>query len=409
MKSEDITWAPLVPLIGGFPLGAERALGKLPEAILSFTDFAGNDAQYVNYMQETRGLDVPYIQLDNEDHREMLNAVGDIDIIVGTPPCAALSQLNTGKSDKVKGASCEKNRYMTWIFEAGIKRFNAKVIIIENAPTLYTNKGKPFADKLEAMAREHDYSFTLYKTSTSLHGVPQNRERTFAIMWQAKHAPMLEWYKRESKNFGDYLKEVPKDAVNNDIVIFPKLLDDPWYNFIKHYTQKDPRDVLKENSKHCITCFNYILQQNLVETALDWFKKSKNEKGIKLAEHAIMKFSKGLGIWDGSVHVFGDKMNACIGRNMNDTIHPFKERSMTVREAFHMMAFPHDFELIGGRKNINLIAQNVPVCTAKDIVLQAKKFCLGELAFTNENITRQNNIAQRLDQGTFGATLTEFL
>ena len=43
----DITWAPLIPLIGGLPLGAEKATGKPPEAIYSYEGFEANDGQYV--------------------------------------------------------------------------------------------------------------------------------------------------------------------------------------------------------------------------------------------------------------------------------------------------------------------------------------------------------------------------
>ena len=45
----DLTWAPHIPLIGGFPLGAEMALGKPPVEVYSLPGFGGNDLHYVNY------------------------------------------------------------------------------------------------------------------------------------------------------------------------------------------------------------------------------------------------------------------------------------------------------------------------------------------------------------------------
>ena len=36
MNKKEITWAPLIPLIGGQMLGAERAFGKPPTAIYSY-------------------------------------------------------------------------------------------------------------------------------------------------------------------------------------------------------------------------------------------------------------------------------------------------------------------------------------------------------------------------------------
>src|SRR5690554_3168347 len=122
MKREDITWAPIIPLIGGFPLGAELSIGKAPEFIGSYTGFWKNDEHYVNYQNNTLGRNIDYIDLtENKEFSSKLN------IIVGTPPCAALSQLNAGKSDKVRGSGCAKNEWMYKIVEDGVNRFNADV------------------------------------------------------------------------------------------------------------------------------------------------------------------------------------------------------------------------------------------------------------------------------------------
>lgn len=76
----DITWAPLIPLIGGSPLGAEKAFNKPPEAIYSYDGFQANDSHYVNYMNNVKGRGLEYILLDNSSEK------GKIDVISGTPP-----------------------------------------------------------------------------------------------------------------------------------------------------------------------------------------------------------------------------------------------------------------------------------------------------------------------------------
>ena len=54
----NLTWAPLVPLIGGQMLGAEKAFGKPPVAIYSYDGFEANDSHYINYQNNVkkRGL-----------------------------------------------------------------------------------------------------------------------------------------------------------------------------------------------------------------------------------------------------------------------------------------------------------------------------------------------------------------
>lgn len=80
MKTDDITWASIIPLIGGFPLGAEKAFGKPPEAIYSYDGFQKNDSHYVNYVNNVKEYNLEYVLLDDSKPKR------NIDVINGTPP-----------------------------------------------------------------------------------------------------------------------------------------------------------------------------------------------------------------------------------------------------------------------------------------------------------------------------------
>jgi site-specific DNA-cytosine methylase len=315
---------------------------------------------------------------------------------------AALSQLNTGKTPESKGAGCQKNEWMYRVFEDAIDLFDCDVVMIENAPALFTNKGRDVAHKLFELCAQRGYSLSLYKTTTSLHGIPQNRDRTFAFGWKSSTSPVLNWYDRDRVSFQEYLRQIGDDELHQNNVINPKVINEPYYNFIKVRTNRDPRELLiAEDIK---TTFNYVMNHNLLDEAIKWFYDTNNELGIKLSEHAKKKFADGKGIWDGSVHVFGDCMNAVIGRNMVDTIHPEFDRSLTVREALHLMGFPKDFELLGTTNKIGHIAQNVPTCTARDMTYEAIKFLKGGLQLSESNYVRQNNHSQKTEYDPLGTT-----
>lgn len=390
MEKKDITWGTIIPLIGGFSLGAEEAIGKPPEFVGSYTGFWSNDQHYMNYQNKTLGRNVPYINFtEDTEFKQKVN------IIVGVPPCAALSSLNSGRSATVKGAGCAKNEWMYMVIKDGIARCDADVIIIENAPALYTKKGSPVADQIRSIAQHNNRSVTLYRTSTHLHGIPQKRPRTFAVVWKNNVAPFVNYYCRDIVTWKEYLSDIKPDDLQQDMIINPKLVNEPYYNFIKNKTQLDPRDVLKRDN--FTTCFNWVSDKGYLDEALEWFEKTDNELGAKFASHAKRKLADGMGIWDGSTHVFGDTINSVIGRNMFDSIHPTEERSLTVREAFTLMGFPKNFELLGGRKNINHIAQNVTTCSGRDIVLEAIKFLCGELELSHSDFVKQDNVKQRID------------
>lgn len=308
---------------------------------------------------------------------------------------AALSQLNTGKSAEVKGSGCAKNDWMKLALTDAIDKFGVKVCIIENAPALSTNKGVGVANDLHKICKDRGYSLTLYKTSTHLHGIPQRRDRTFAIAWNSPVAPIMDWYNDERESFSEYLKHVKSDALHQDIIVNPKLMNEPYYMFAQY--KLGMKDVRAEIAKTTKTAFDWVNDNGYLTEANQWFKDTNNEQGIKLSEHAMKKFAQGLGIWNGSVHVFQDVCNAIIGRNLADSIHPTEDRSLTVREAMHMMGLPHNYELVGGRKNINHIAQNVTTCSSRAMTEQAIKFINGQLPLSTTDFLKQDNWNRKLE------------
>jgi site-specific DNA-cytosine methylase len=392
MQRSELTWAPHIPLIGGFPLGAEKALGKPPVKIISLPGFEKNDSHYVHYQNEILKRNLKYEQIDPDD----LTFKEKINIIVSTPPCAGLSQLNSGKKDSdVKGAGCKKNEFMYICAEQAIKCFDADAIIIENAPALYTSKGRPVVEKLYKIAKDNKYSLSLYKTSTMFHGIPQNRVRTFAFLWKSDKTPELKYYKKEFPNVIEYLKQIPKDALHSDILVNHHCMNEPYYQFLQHYYKtNNPRDQILTNSH---TAHSHVMKLGLLDKFISWAEEN-HEKGHKLGLHAREKFSRGLGVWDGSVHVFKEHFNAVIGRALAESIHPTEDRALNIREAFHLMGFPHDFELLGGKKNLNHIAQNVPVCTAADMVSEAADVICGDRYMIDSDFIRQNNFHKKIDE-----------
>ena len=400
---EQLTWAPIIPLIGGFSVGAEMAAKTPPVGIFSYSAFDKNDSHYVNYQNNTLKRNIPYYHLDNESTKVPKQK---IDIMVATPPCAGLSQLNTGKkgTDKGSGSCAVQNEWMYKSTTDAIENFSPTVIIGENAPTLYTTMGEGVAQNLYEIAKKNNYSLALYKTTTYCHGLPQKRLRCFYFLFKSESAPSLQFYKRDLVGtFEQYLTEIPESATLQDYdnIIRKDIINEPYYMFLQHkFNSHDVRNIILERS---FTAHSYVVKENLMNEFVEWAEKN-HQKGYELGIHAQKKFADGKGVWDGSIHVFRDHMNALIGRALAESIHPNKDRSLNIREALHMMGLPSNFELLGGRKNVNHIAQNVPTFTARDMVTEAIEFINGNRELTNENFAKFNNIKQKMD--TKGVTIT---
>jgi site-specific DNA-cytosine methylase len=396
----DITWAPIIPLIGGQMIGAEEAFGTSPKAIYSYPDFKSNDKHYVNYQNNVKSRAIPYIMVED--------ALADnIDVISGTPPCAGLSSQNMGKTEDVKGASSTTNQWIYNIFNEGINKFNAKAIVVENAPALFTPKGQDVANHLLGLCENSGYSLSLYKTSTKYHGIPQARDRTFAIAWQSETCPIMGWYKRPRKTFGQYLNQLDDSVMQMQDILNDDLTNEPYYAYVASTTNKNAREVISQSG--AVTAWKHVLKTDQLHKSNKWFHETGHEEGIRLSDHAVKKLSSGGNVWDGSVRVFEDCMHTVMHRNIKTTIHPKFNRSLSIREAMHMMGLPNDFELLGGMPKLNHIAQNVPVTTSRDIHLEVAKFIRGELPMTETNFYRQDNQHEKSYHDPNGKTIKSTL
>lgn len=397
---EDLRWAPVIPLIGGLALGAARATGRKPDGIYSYEAFADNDQHLVGYWR-----DVPY-ELWDATRR----AGRHVDLAVICPPCAGLSLLNNARTPEMRGVDATKNEWMYRSAADTMEELSPTVIVGENAPGLYTERGRPVRDRMYRVARDHGYSLGFVRTDTALHGLPQHRHRTHYFFWKGDRAPLVGYVERPMPTLRSWLRDVPDDAPQQDVVINENVLDEPYWQFLVERYGGSTRTVRDAMAQHGVYTANALIGKlGVRDDVYAWVEKTGNEKWIRKVDRHRLKFEDDKGIWDGSVHSYRDAFNAVINRNMADSIHPVHDRGITLREAMHLMGMPMDFELIGGRGNFNHISQNVPVFTAADMVTEALRFIDGELELTDQSLVMQDNVRKRFDnpEGRPASTLEE--
>lgn len=411
-NKKELTYCNIIPLIGGMTIGNKQATGKNPEFIVSWSGFEKNDSHIVNYLG-----DVPYHILDEvEPTDENPNPVnisenlkneykGKIDFVSSVCPCAGLSMLNNSNSETSaysRGSDAVQNDWMYKSSEWVLENLEPKVLWGENAPGLYTNLGKGVRDRLREIGLKYGYSFSIVKTDSYLHGIPQHRKRTFYFFWKGKNAPILEWYERSStaKDLIPYLEEVPDDAKYQESY-FTKNSQLPvsnWklYEFI---LQKTGMTDLEFRASYVGALYHYVSDKGWVDEAIEWFDRNypdyEGEERRKL-EHIRNKMEAGLGYWDSSPFFVHTYTNAIIGKNMTTLVHPIEDRFINMRECMHLMGLPHDFNFAEGNEIFNHIAQNVPVKTARSYTEQVVKFIKGELRDSGHQFIMQNNISQKI-------------
>jgi site-specific DNA-cytosine methylase len=396
----------IVPLIGGMVVANENATGEKPSFLISYEAFGGNDAHCVNRYQEA-----PYVLLDSETNKiiedtfdeetgELLyqspykkGMFNEVDFVSAVCPCAGLSMLNSNNngSGKARGADAVQNDWMYKSARFVLETVQPKVFWGENAPGLYTKMGEKVVENLRAIGEEFGYSFSMIKTDTYLHGIPQHRTRTFYFFWKDSEAPLLNYHKTQAPMLEEYLNQVPEDASEMDRPFgMGEIKDNGWFQYAKHKGWSVKRLVESEYK----TMFHWVGGEGLMDDAAEWAEENDHPVMVKFINHTKKKLAENKGWWDGTPLIFHDATNAIIAKNAA-IVHPGKDRGITIREAMHLMGLPHDFELVGG--SFNHICQNVPVKTATDWTTEVMRFVKGEIKEFGGNFVKQSNINQRID------------
>ena len=397
MTSQTYTHGHVIPLVGGSVVGATRALGKPPEWIASWGSvFGANDQYCLKYFSET-----PYFELDEGQYPSQY-----VDIVTCLPPCAGLSLANTtsgGKVNNPRGCSAPSNMHMLNGSEFAMTKIKPKAMIVENAPALYSKMGEEFAERINDLAQRHGYTMSLVKTTSLNHGIQQERTRSFFFLWQGSKVPVLQPIKKPYMPFYQLLgsgKFAPSELVSNK----PAPSTDPLWQFIESkYRGSTKQDILRAvASKRMVSVWNVIYDSGWLEEAC---RVVKDERANRWLNFTLEKKNRGLNIMDGSMKLAWERSAALMWKTLPHLIHPYEDRWLTVAEGLALMGFPDDYatKVHIPTKSSNVIAQNVPACTAGDWVDEMVQALDGNRAWVDPEvkddgkfkILRQSNIVSK--------------
>jgi len=394
-QTKKIRWGAIVPLIGGMVMGAKKATGQDPEFMLSYEAFQSNDSHCRKNFP-----DVPYGLIGEtqiEWDRPFIENNNGIDMVVSLCPCAGLSALNSSTnkdSEKARGADAVQNDWMYKSSSYILEKIQPKVLWGENAPGLYTALGKKVADKLYEIGKLNGYSFSMVKTSTSMHGVPQKRTRSFYFFWKNETAPLLDWIDREKTTLEDYMSTTPIGEYTEKFFMKDALTEDPIYNWLKNVEKKSVREAALEGNRSMLI---YIFrEQSRVNSIISYLEGRDDPKSIKYL--ALITRATKKRVWDSTPHINAIDITAVVGRTLQLSVHPTKDRWMNIQEIMWLMGIGSDFKL--AHDGFVQISQNVPVGTAADWAEQVLKWINGGLTDSGVDYLKQDNTVKRIDSKT---------
>ncbi|HKT31492.1 MAG TPA: DNA cytosine methyltransferase [Gammaproteobacteria bacterium] len=232
--------------------------------------------------------------------------IGELDLLAGCPPCQGFSRLRTLNGTRVVR---DDRNDLIFEFERFARELKPKAIMIENVPGLAKGKRiKKFACSLESMGYHVEYRIL----DVANFGVPQRRKRTVLLAGRAAAIP---W------PFPEEIVNTVKTAIGS--LPHPSKSKDPLHKLVAKRSKK-------------------------VQELIRHIPKNGGSRSSLPAEFRL-KCHKNT---DGFRDIYG-RMNwslpsptitsGCINPSKGRFLHPYQNRTITLREASILQGFPMSY------------------------------------------------------------------
>lgn len=300
--------------VGGFQLGFEKENFE----VLFSTDF-DKDCETVHKINRPS---VPFLRMDihdltEETLRKYIPENCNIDVLVGGPPCQGFSTIGKRvSSDPNKRTEADPRNTLFREYIRVLNYLKPKFFLMENVQGLLTrDKGRIF-EEIKRTFSETGYEFNYVILNAADYGVPQIRQRVFFYgnRVDVKMIPPIPTY-GEAVN-------VPHRTVGEAIGDLANMPDNPEFNHV----------ALKHGE---INRRRYALIP----------------EGGRLPEDQLPPelYRKNFGNTFKRLHRDKPSLTMVPGHNAFP-IHPWLDRSLTVREAARLQSFPDDYKFAGPRQ-----------------------------------------------------------
>lgn len=344
--SKTLTAIDLFSGAGGLSLAAR----KIGIRVLAAVEKYGHacDTYELNFISHKRKSNRPKLyreDITTEDLPERILSElklqeGELDILMGGPPCQGFSTHRINDS----GIGDPRNNLLLRYFDF-VKVLKPKAFVVENVPGLLWDRHADYLNQFKDLVAESGY--TLYGPEPlNAHdfGAPQNRKRIFIVGLRKDIKSDFQW---PSPTHGD-----PKSVALSDPNLKPWVLAGEV--FAEPLSDGDPNDHHMNHSAEMIKRFKRTPKNG----------GSRKDSGFVLPCHEKH---------NGHKDVYGridpakpgpTMTTACINPSKGRFVHPTENHGISVRHAARFQCFPDDFIFTGG-----LIAEGIQVGNAVPVVL----------------------------------------
>ena len=324
-----------------------------------------NEQATLTFQHNFKTAKVHNIDITQFPDSKITEEYGDVDVIVGGPPCQGFSTANRHQ----KEIEDPRNK-LFFEYIRFVQNIHPKVIMIENVRGLLTRDNGYAINRIKELLGGKEYNISYQVLDASEYGVPQNRKRAIIIGVRKDFKDIafsFESMKKQSKTTVDdaigELYDLEKLGVGAKTITTP-----PDSLLRKYFRRKDsilldhdivyPAEKVQERIKHVPQGGNW---QNVPEQLWPSDRKNRHSSAYKRLDPKVQSCT----IDTGNAH--------------SNYFHPLYNRIPTIRESARLQSFPDSFEFLGPRgSKYRQIGNAVPPLLAKAIAEAIKHIIKNE-------------------------------
>lgn len=338
--------------VGGLTLGLEQAGFKVIAAVE--VDKTAIDTYKSNH-SEVRLIGKDIRQVTGKDILRIAR-VKKVDLVAGCPPCQGFSKL-TDKNRKY-----DPRNYLVLEMARIIGEIQPRMVMLENVPGL-NRKGSPLLREFERRLKKLDYVITKDVLQLADYGVPQSRRRL--VMLAGKGFSVSLPKKTHSRNPDKFCGEKKWESVRtvlenlDEPVTLSYALRNGGPNKFRWNVVRDLAPITKKRMKYLTPGGNR--QELPMELRPDCHKNGSG-------------FSNVYGRMDGNT-IAPTITSGCTTLSAGRFGHPYKDRTISVREAALIQTFPDNYKIKADtmKKACELFGNALPCKFAKIVSLECRK------------------------------------
>ena len=274
-----------------------------------------------------------------------------VNVLVGGPPCQGFSIFGMRRFVNTEGIDPSKDARndLVFTFWKYVKELNPDWVIFENVPGLASLRKGYYANKMVDIAKRLGYKRVEWRVlNAASFGVPQIRRRFILIATNTDF--VLPWPKEKfHENPKDWQK--PFRTVRE---VLTELADSKLYGQIPNHMPPRHHPVVAER-------FKYIPEGKKLDPSV---LPNRLKLGVKTGE-PVKNFS----------HVFkrlaSDKpANTMVPGHNAFPVHPWLNRTLTIREVARIQTFPDDYTFVGPIINQGLQVGNAFPCLLAQVIAE---------------------------------------